>query len=708
MPNDSPADPASDGAKEAQAYARKQAWEANERLAKRAETRRLELGISQVNVASMCSVTAATLGQWENRLPKKPRPQEPSWEAALGVPAGWLRNPAVATPALQFYPTNQAAQGTEVPIRKLSAAERENLGARAKNRRNELSMSREYLAGKVGTNSANLVLWERQLPIKRRSAEENWEATLQVPTGWLRDIGIEIEASQTHSAVALPENTTVAGEIRNISSWVTRGPILSRTFEREGLSPLELLRSDIFARRYGVLGEEDSKLQSIGEEFKLTRERIRQITAKMAERVSGFAFHTPRFDELISLMPESLPSRVADLDTRFRSLLGESLSIVSADRFAREILGKAVTVITDRPADMALPWDKVAIDPNEHDSAALRAVRDAARAMIRSAGAAQLFFVAGAAAKILGRGIDIEKVLRCCKVISGFEWLIETDGWFWFGLDEGNNRLLRIALKILAISNRSVDGEEIHAALVRSRRDHYDSAPGRPYLIEPTIDVVIEVLRRLPDVATVQSNNFRLKEPIPLKGLLSDAELAIFNCLSANGGVASTATLDRLLVEPGLVKHMTLHICLNSTSIAIPIDFGLYVLRGYSLSPSSLGTEAAARWERLSEAQRFLKREEGVYTYEFELTPYMLQTRFFSVSAPLSSVLTPGEYSVRGAASAANYVVLENGTKRLRQLVNKIAAAGYSEGQRIRLVVEVGKRLISFEDPVAPPVVGEQ
>lgn len=697
MPNDSTSCPELGDPKKARSIARLERWRISETLAQRAEARRLELGLSKVRVAALCGVLTATFAQWEKKLPTKPRPQESVWEATLAVPTGWLRDARVETPAPDLAGSTFRLPAFPSAIRKLTVAERQFLGARSKQRRKDLSMSREYVGGKVGTHRANLVAWERMLPVKPNAGEANWEAALQVPTGWLRDLGIEIDAPPTLSGLLMPAVDTVAAEIRNIACWVTRGPIRNRTFESTELSVAELRRADMFARRYGVSGEEKSILQSIGESFDLTRERVRQISAMMVDRVAGCDFVTPRFDELISLMSQLLPSRVEDLDGKLRILLGESLSVVSADRFAREILGKAVAVITDRPADMALAWDKVAIHPDDHDTEALRAVRDAARAMIRSAGAAQLFFVAGAAAKTLGRGVDIDKVLQCCRVVSGFEWLIEADGWFWFGLEKGENRLLRIASKVLAIANRSVDGEEIHAALVRSRRDHYDRAPVRPYLIEPTIDVVIEVLRRLPQVLTVQSNNFRLKEPIPLAAILSEAELAVFNCLSANGGVASTARLERQVVEPGLVKHMTLHICLNSTSIAVPIDLGLYALRGYSLSSSSLVAEASVRWERQNEAFKVSRREDGLYSFEFELTGYMLRTRFFSVPAPLAGILSVGEYTVEGASSPANFIVLENGKKRLRQLINKVVEAGYSEGQKVRLLVESEKRVLRFE-----------
>ncbi len=667
-------------------------------LAVRAKARRIELGLNRSHLASLCDLIPATLSLWEHKLPTKRRDQEAAWERALAVPAGWLRDESLqATPVADLPPATTPAEGTALHAPKLTDVERHMLGERAKLRRTDLAMSREYVAAKAGTQFANLVIWERMLPAVRRSVEENWEAALQVPPGWLRDLSIVLPDAPPVRIFQIPAEETVAAEIRRIGIWTTRKRIYNRTFQYDDLSAAEKRLADIFALRYGVDGEEMSILNAIGDRYGLTRERIRQITASMTERVAGNIFDTPKFDELIKVVKTLLPCRLDELDVKLRTVLGESLSLESADRFAREILGKAIAVVTDRPADMSLAWDKVVIAAEDHDAEALRAVREAARGMIRSTGAAHIYFVAGAAGKILGRGISQEKVLQCCKVISGFEWIIETDGWFWFGLDKIDNRLLPIAQKVLAIATRSVDGEDIHAALVRSRRDHYNINQPRPYLIEPTIDVVIEILRRLPGVRTLQSNNFRLESPLLLNEVLSETEMEIYDCLIMHGGVASTNTLKRELIETGRVKHISLHVSLNSTPIVLQVDYGLYALRGYSLNPESLAEEAASVGVyRTSAVQRLQKLGDDMYVVEFELSQYMLQTRFFSVASALASILSEGDYQIDGTNSTANYVILPSGAKRLRQLINKIVDAGFSEGETVRLVIYQKLRLLQL------------
>src|SRR3546814_13377366 len=130
--------------------------------------------------------------------------------------------------------------------------------------------------------------------------------------------------------------------------------------------------------------------------------------------------------------------------------------------------------------------------------------------------------VADGASEITGTGRTPCDAIQGCRNVPGFEWLSERDGWFWFG--EGNeSRLVTIALKVLAVSGRRVDAEEILASFIRSRRGYYPPEQLRPYLIEPPLQIVVEVLRRVKGLKNVQSDDFLLDTPVPVETVLSDA-----------------------------------------------------------------------------------------------------------------------------------------------------------------------------------------
>ena len=150
--------------------------------------------------------------------------------------------------------------------------------------------------------------------------------------------------------------------------WLSRANFAKRTTEYADLAESEKRLADMFALRYGVDGEANTTLQTIGDRFGLTRERIRQVVAKMTERADRMSLKTPTIDRLADLVKPHLPATVESLDAIFRDVLGEALSLESVDRFCREILGRTVIAMTARPADMALSWSPTVIDPDRHDA----------------------------------------------------------------------------------------------------------------------------------------------------------------------------------------------------------------------------------------------------------------------------------------------------------------------------------------------------
>src|SRR5690606_18976297 len=127
--------------------------------------------------------------------------------------------------------------------------------------------------------------------------------------------------------------------------------------------------------------------------------------------------------------------------------------------------------------------------------------------------------------------------------------------------------LVTIALKVLAVAGRRVDAEEILAGFIRSRRGYYPPEKLRPYLIEPPLQVVVEVLRRVKGLKNLQSDDFVLDKPVPVETVLSDAELAVYTLMRGSGNIVSRYTLVTELVKAGKAKPMALHVSLSSSPI---------------------------------------------------------------------------------------------------------------------------------------------
>lgn len=309
----------------------------------------------------------------------------------------------------------------------------------------------------------------------------------------------------------------------------------------------------------------------------------------MTDRAHAITTNTPSLDELAKTISDLTPITVTDLDERLRPMLGESLSVISAERFSREILGRSIVFLTDGLADRSTKSPTMAIQTKNHDSELVLAVRESTIKMVRGSGAAQINFVAGAAGALFNRGVTPDQVIKACKVIEGFAWLQESHGWFWLGVD-WDNRLLNITKKLLASANQRVDIEEIFSAFGRSRRDIYEQGRVRPYWIDAPHSVLVAVLSRVPWLEKIQKDDFRLRTPVPVEAVLSDTEMHLYRLLQRMGGVAAKYTINGNLLHTGLVKFMALEIALDGSPIIAKLDWGIYALRGRPINQDAIAT----------------------------------------------------------------------------------------------------------------------
>jgi len=669
--------------------------------ADRIQVARLRRGFSLRDVAK---AMAALLGQevthqqtrfWEIQFSQKMEDQFlEGLSTVLNVPATWISHGTGELPEV----SNVAMASI---FRNLPRQTRIDLALRAKARREEVGASIVEVAQFMGINFASLVQKERSIPLKRTKEEAAWEKAIYVPEGWLRDLDMPTPPYTDFMELSELDCSTVAEEIRMLSCWLARKSLFKRTFSYENLDEGERRASHILAQRYGVLGQERSTLQAIGNDFGITRERIRQIVADLVERAGDIAVKTPMFDLLASRIAELVPLKLSELDQALKSLLGEELSVLGADQFAREVLGKPIATLTQHASNMGMASDWVAIDSEDHDPEAARAVRECARNMIRSCGAAHLSFVCGEASDMLKRGLTMELTIQACKILPGFEWLSERDGWFWLGIGP-ENRLVNNVYKVMAVANRNVESEELHAALMRSRRERYSQDKSRPYAIELPLTICTEVIKRLPGLKSVQHDDFYVEEPLDRKALLSETENALFGLMKRHGGVIARHTMHAELIDKDIVKFMALQMCLDATPIINRIDYGLYTLRGYSLEPEMLRLQAQAVGGPFRTSAAPAKNSDGTYIYVFEMTEYMEKTRNFALPAALARMLSPGgDFVLEGFPEPCSVVDYGNRRVRLMRFCSKLVKLGYRAGDMLCMTIYPEERRLFIRPATA-------
>ncbi len=580
----------------------------------------------------------------------------------------------------------------------LTIEEAQWLGARAKARREELSFSRNELADLIGVSVMNLLSWEKSIPRKRRAVESEWEKALRVPDGWLRSTHLKALPPVQFPMLEGTQGMTAACEIRAVCNWFSRKNPYHRTVDYDALNESEKRMADIMLYRFGVFSEDASTLQRIGDRIGITRQRVQQIGEDFITNLAEGNIGTPMLDQLKSAIQSNLPCKVEELDRVYRWLLGESLSIIGADRFAREVLGRSVVKILTKPANMQGHSTPMAVQDDTPDASELRAVRQVAVSMVRTCGAAQVHFVAGMSSTVLKRGVTPEEVMRCCRVFSNFEWVIEDDGWFWFGpaLD---NRAKTTALKVLSVATRNVDVEEIHDAMARARLMRYDPDRPRPYLLDAPLPVLREVIGRIPGIKTVQFNDFRLDVLISPAEVLSDTELAILGVVKRHGGVATRQTIAEEVLATLDVTPMALNFALDGSPIMVCLDRGIWSIRGNRIDAQAVAVALERYASSAGGGMRFvtdsLEPVDGWWKLRVAVPESAFRRRHWIVPVAVECLLHPGEYSVDGYADPANYLVGVN--SNLGGFVGKLIIAGIEPHEEFLMGIHASERRLSFE-----------
>jgi transcriptional regulator with XRE-family HTH domain len=167
------------------------AFEAAQRL----RQARLMRGLHARDVADGIGVPTERVYFWEKQFGQLAVDQSSRALAAfLRVPVNWL------TDGLGKFPGGDKLLASCL----LSAAERGQLGERAKARRKVMRLSRRALGEQIGATNVPLFYWEKCLPLYPRPQELLWAVALAAPAGWLRDTGMPAVPDAGNAAATGP------------------------------------------------------------------------------------------------------------------------------------------------------------------------------------------------------------------------------------------------------------------------------------------------------------------------------------------------------------------------------------------------------------------------------------------------------------------------------------------------------------------------
>ncbi len=317
--------------------------------------------------------------------------------------------------------------------------------------------------------------------------------------------------------------------------------------------------------RFGLMGDPPRTLQEIANDHQLTRERVRQITAKFSGALGGHSLPVAR--KCLEFVRGRLPCAAATLEADLTGvgLVGSNFRLEQLANLAVMLNLERFTVLKTGDARLALSLKQAQRQ---------RRIRATARKNVAHWGASTVEDVAGVLTRSDLTDADHLLVRMTIEQLPGFRWLDREAGWFWMARAPRNALLSRLR-KILSIAPR-VSAKEIRAGIQRDLRMGGFAPPRR---------VIVELCRQLG--FTVEGDFVRAIQTIAPENVLSPAQLALVNLLRKHGGALTRQNLIELAEQNG-ISRASLSMLLQYSPIIVHLAHAIYGLVGADVRPSDI------------------------------------------------------------------------------------------------------------------------
>jgi hypothetical protein len=326
---------------------------------------------------------------------------------------------------------------------------------------------------------------------------------------------------------------------------------------------------DIVVGYYGWRDGQPHTLAQIGARYGMTRERTRQICAKMVRRRDRASILAPVMDRTLALLRARLPSPVDHLEKSLveTGLTAVGLRLSNVEEAAR-LLGRPVPFALVRVDDARL-----AVDPKQVDVPA--AVVELAKKEIYYHGAAPVDrLVDLLQAKFAGLA-EPRVVRETLRLLDGFCWLDEPSGWFRL-LTTSKHGLPRAIEKVLSVASE-ISASELRTAVSRNRRMWQTPPPEK---------VILEFCRQMRDVR-VEGQRVVAKPSRDWRKTLTGVEAQLVKILKEHGPIMERGALEDLCVGSGM-NRFSFHAFIACSPVIAQYGHSIYGLLGAQVSSEAI------------------------------------------------------------------------------------------------------------------------
>ncbi len=435
--------------------------------------------------------------------------------------------------------------------------------------------------------------------------------------------------------------------------------------------------ADIIIARYGWDGAPPRTLQAVGDEFGITRERVRQVCVRASRRLSkGTRPMMPLLDEALTLFAQSVPCEASSFGAKLvesglseRGIDGAGM-LGLADFFGHELDAVLVEL-----GEVRLVVDR--------DSVGLAGkVRQTARKLVGTHGVAT---VAEITAELWGELDEVEQERREKSMRLELEadptvvWLDGDRRWLWLtDIPDGRNRLLNNVRKVLSVSGE-IDATDLRRAVRRDWRMGGYAPPARILL---AFAEAVPELERADGV--IKSTHSYSREQY-----LSDTEYVIVEVILEHEGVMRFENLRRVALDYG-VGDAAFKQRMSQSPVIRKYAPCVYGLSGVDASPDAVDALTVPT-QRSRVLQDCGWTDDGRLWVAYQLSTNTVQAAVLAVPAVVRDFIL-GEHQLEDPTGRASGTLVVRGQAAwgIRRFLGR---SGAEPGDTLLLVFDLARRV---------------
>lgn len=364
-----------------------------------------------------------------------------------------------------------------------------------------------------------------------------------------------------------PDPEFAAAELRRLRQRLEQSP--HKTLEQELIdifAPTNNPRNaEILIGYYGWGDGRHHTLAEIGARHGMTRERTRQICAKLVKHSSPKTIYAPVIDRVLAMLAQRVPCAAEVLEQELvdagLTAVGMRLEGIAA---AAELLGRSATFRVVR-----VDGSRLAVPPRQSGTPGV--VVEIAKKEVYYHGLTTVRRVEQLAAGKSSQQLDVALVTQIVEQIDGFQWLDCHGGWFRF-TSINKHGLPRAIEKILAVAGPIRVGA-LRSAIGRNRR---------VWKTPPPKNVLLEFCRRAPGLG-VDGDRVFADPPRDWTDILTGVERELVEILTEHGPVMERGSLEDLCVGRG-INRFSFHAFIASSGVIAQYGHSVYGLLGAKAS----------------------------------------------------------------------------------------------------------------------------